>query len=277
MVYPKSQRYLCSKDENGEWFDKTNTQALIAFSHSPYSTRIFGMPSFIYEFAQYMHSKGVKLALPPDSLLLTGGGWKASEDKKVTKEDFRALCSETLGLSETRMRDGYGMAEHCAPYNECRNHRFHIPVYTRVLVRDPLTLNALPPGQTGILELITPFNARPNLALLTTDLGVVDANPVLVGSINVYNCRKTGLSKHKGCALHADEIVKRSRNATSLSLHAKCKVILMQLLCLKKLPFDLGLGLPSLVLKIGAQLVLSSALIRPKSTAFKWEVIFRGH
>lgn len=211
---PKAQVAYALKMQNGEWvFDKANTlKALLTFSDSPFATRIFGMPAFIFEFLQFMKEQKQAVVLPLKSLLMTGGGWKASEDKKITKEDFRSLTTQLLGIPADLIRDGYGMAEHCAPYNECPSHRFHVPVYTRVLVRDPVTLRVLPPGETGILELITPFNAMmPNLALLTTDLGRIDPQTCDCGyrSPTFTLLGRAGLSKHKGCALHADEIVKR--------------------------------------------------------------------
>ncbi len=105
------------------------------------------------------------------------------------------------------------MAEHSAPYMECRRHRFHVPAFNRVYVRDPETLKLLPSGKTGLLELVTPYNAMmPNLALLTTDLGFLDPRPCPCGynSPTFTLVGRGGLTKNKGCAITAGEIVKRN-------------------------------------------------------------------
>jgi phenylacetate-coenzyme A ligase PaaK-like adenylate-forming protein len=144
--------------------------------------------------------------------MVTGGGWKAAEDRKVSREDFREKVSRFLGIPIENIRDGYGMAEHSAPYIECRRHRFHVPVYNRVLTRDPVTLEVLAPGKTGLLELITPYNAMmPNLAILSTDLGFISPEecPCGASSPTFTLVGRGGLWKYKGCAIHAGEIVKR--------------------------------------------------------------------
>lgn len=149
----------------------------------------------------------------PESLVMTGGGWKAAEDKKVTREEFRDRVVKALGIPHFRVRDGYGMAEHCAPYMECSEHRFHIPAFCRIFIRHPETMAVQPLGQSGLVELISPWNAMmPNLSVLSTDLGVIDPDPCPCGS-NAPTFRilgRAGLSKHKGCAIAADDIVKRS-------------------------------------------------------------------
>ena len=108
---------------------------------------------------------------------------------------------------------GFGMAEHSAPYMECDLHFFHVPVYNRILVRDPVTLEVLPAGQTGLLEFITPFNAMmPNLAILSTDLGYLNAEPCACGrkSPTFTLVGRGGIKKHKGCAITATDLVKRN-------------------------------------------------------------------
>jgi phenylacetate-coenzyme A ligase PaaK-like adenylate-forming protein len=196
----------------GAWeFRKADTmRALREYTGAGLPVRILGIPSFIYEFLDEMKEP---VRLPPRSWMVTGGGWKAAEDKKVSREYFRELAAKMLGLHLENIRDGYGMAEHAAPYLECRKHRFHVPAYNRVYARDPVTLAVLPSGRPGLLEFITPFNAMmPNLAILSTDMGMLDAQPCPCGcnSPTFTLLGRGGLVKHKGCAIHAGEIVRRS-------------------------------------------------------------------
>jgi len=208
--------YAIRKDGKGEWeFRQKETIATLReFCREGRPVRITGITRFIFELLEALEKEPVPLPpLPPGSHLLTGGGFKAAEDRKITKEEFRALASRLLTLPEEHMRDGYGFAEHSAPYIECREHRFHIPVYNRIIPRDPLTMRALPPGEPGLLEFVTPFNAMmPTLALMSTDVGYVDRDECHCGwkSPTFTLLGRGGLVKHKGCAIHASEIVKRS-------------------------------------------------------------------
>ncbi|MFC1521761.1 hypothetical protein ACFL6Y_05085 [Elusimicrobiota bacterium] len=206
--------YAIRKDTQGAWqYRKDDTIAkLREFALAGKPVRLFGIPSFIYEIIQELDSRKCRIKLPSGSLMMTGGGWKAAEDKKVSREYFRMKIEQLLGLVPGRIRDGYGLAEHSAPYVECSDHKFHVPVYNRVVVRDPSTMQALPPGRTGLLELITPFNAMmPTLAILSTDMGYIEENKCKCGhsSPTFVLVGRGGVSKHKGCAIHASEVVKR--------------------------------------------------------------------
>ncbi|MBI5242470.1 MAG: acyl-protein synthetase [Elusimicrobia bacterium] len=206
--------FAIKKDARGEWAFGLDAvlEKLAAFEGDGKPVRIHGMPGFIHEALAAMRAKGLRVRLPAGSFMLTGGGWKAAEDKKISRESFRELAAEHFGIPVENTRDNYGMAEHSAPYIECPKHRFHVPVYNRVLARDPASLEVLPPGRSGILELITPFNAMmPNLAILSTDLGSIDTEPCPCGrrSPTFSLAGRAGLVKHKGCAIHAGDIVRR--------------------------------------------------------------------
>jgi len=204
---------LHGRDADGDWEFRRESvyERLRSYVDQGLPVRLSGIPSFVFEFLDEVERRG-PVQLPPGSFMFTGGGWKAAEDKQVSREAFRARVTALLGLPDDRIRDGYGMAEHSAPYLDCDHHRFHVPVYNRVLVRDPRTMAVLPPGQPGLLELVTPFNAMmPTLALLTTDMGMIDAEPCPCSrrSPTFTLLGRAGLSKHKGCAIQAAEIVRR--------------------------------------------------------------------
>ncbi|MBI4424663.1 MAG: acyl-protein synthetase LuxE [Elusimicrobia bacterium] len=214
---PARTFYALTKDERGEWRFRLDEALarLREYAEEGKPVRLFGMPGFVFEAVSALREP---VRLPAGSWLVTGGGWKAAEDKKVSRADFRRLVTERLGLPGPNIRDAYGMAEHSAPYIDCARHRFHVPVFNRVLVRDPVTLDVVAPGEPGLLELITPFNAMiPNLAILSTDLGRLDAGPCPCGyeSPTFSILGRGGLAKHKGCALHAGEIVTRQAAGAS--------------------------------------------------------------
>lgn len=208
-----SSYHTVKKDKAGNWefrIEETIT-TLKEFAAEGKPVRLFGIPSFIHELLLVLESRG-PIILPPNSMMMTGGGWKAAEEKKITREQFRGMVTAYFGIPDDRIRDGYGMAEHCAPYIDCSAHRFHVPVYNRILIRDPETLEVQPPGQAGLMELITPFNAMmPTLAIMSTDLGYIDEDPCPCGrqSPTFTLLGRGGLTKHKGCAITASEIIRR--------------------------------------------------------------------
>ena len=208
--------YALEMDESGEWqFMREHCVSVFQeYEKEGKPVRILGMPAFLFEFVNFALNNNLSFKLPKGSVILTGGGWKAAEDKKVSRDEFREMCASVFGIPTENMRDGFGMVEHSAPYYECKHHRFHVPAFNRVIVRDPNTMEVLPAGEPGLMQLITPFNAMmPNLSILTTDWCSIDPDPCTCGhtSPTFTLLGRAGNSKHKGCAIHADDIVKRSQ------------------------------------------------------------------
>lgn len=103
-----------------------------------------------------------KLGIPPvklhaESLVFLGGGWKGHADKQIDKKDLYQLAEEMLGIPNARLRDGFGSVEHCIPYIECKNHEFHVPVYSRVFIRDVESLQVLSFNEKGFLHFVSPY------------------------------------------------------------------------------------------------------------------------
>jgi phenylacetate-coenzyme A ligase PaaK-like adenylate-forming protein len=211
---PHEAFFTVRKNAEGAWeFRMEETiQAMERFSREGYPVRLLGIPSFLYDLVSEVRRRGKPIQLPPGSRVIIGGGWKAKEDKKVTKHQFQVEVSEALGIPLDNMFDLYGMAEHSAPYLSCKNHRHHVPVFNRILIRDPETMKAVEPGKLGLIELITPYNTMmPNLAILSTDLGYLHKDPCGCGwnSPTFEIVGRGGISKHKGCAITAADIVRR--------------------------------------------------------------------
>lgn len=211
----RGRHYAIQKDENGEWrFDVERTlSALTQFATEGLPVRIMGMPAFLHALLEHMNAQGISVKLPGGSLVMTAGGWKKAENKRVSREELRSAITDRLGIPAEQVRDAYGMAEHAAPYLECASHRFHVPAYNRIIILDPVTFEPAPAGTTGLIELVTPFNAMmPALAILSTDLGVIDTDPCPCGrrSPTFQVLGRAGTSKHKGCALTASELLSAS-------------------------------------------------------------------
>lgn len=162
--------------------------------------RVIGLPSLIARLAETFESGPVRL--DPESLVLTGGGWKKETRGALPKESFRALVGRAWGLPPHRVRDLYGMTEHAVHYLECREHRFHAPVYSRVRVVDPLSGALVENGRDGVLHLLNPgFTTLPFQSLRTADVGRT-ADPCPCGrrapAFEVVG--RGGTSLYRGCA-----------------------------------------------------------------------------
>lgn len=177
--------------------------------------RIFGFPAFLYFTLNRMRSlKERKLKLPPDSLVFLGGGWKGHANSAVPKEELYSLITQYLGIPSHRIRDSFGAVEHPIPYGECRNHHFHVPVWSQVIIRDVRTLEPMPMGKPGFLQFITPFiTSMPMHSVLMGDLASLYAgSQCKCGNESPYFVvhGRAGTSRNKSCAITAAELLRES-------------------------------------------------------------------
>ncbi len=108
-------------------------------------------------------------------VLIHGGGWKRLVTEAVDRAAFRAGLARSCNL--TRIHDFYGMAEQIGTvFLEGSDGLLHPPGFADVIIRDPKTWQPLPPGQLGVIEVLSllPWS-YPGHALVTGDLGVVEA------------------------------------------------------------------------------------------------------
>ena len=147
-------------------------KALKRLERSPFPTRVIGFPSYLWFGLQRMEELGLRVKLPKDSRIILAGGWKQHAAQEVDKKTLYALVNKTLGVPEENINELFGAVEHPIFYNACERHHFHIPIYGRVIIRDPDTLDPLPMGKVGLVNLISPLmTATPTLSVMTDDLG----------------------------------------------------------------------------------------------------------
>ena len=176
--------------------------------------KIFGFPSFLYFTLKQMKDMNIpKIKLNKNSRTLFGGGWKGHADKQVPKEELYALIEEMIGIPQENCRDGYGSTEHSVPYFECANHHFHVPVYSRVIIRDYKTLEPMDYEQEGFLNFITPhLLSVPAISVLMGDKAVLHKGSTCGCGIEtpyIEILGRAGTSKAKSCAITASELLKR--------------------------------------------------------------------
>jgi len=86
---------------------------------------------------------------------------------------LNAEVSQVFGVEESSIRDVYGFTEQLGVIYSDNGRGVRLaPVYSDVIVRDPVTLEPMPEGEPGLLEFITPLpHSYPGIALLVDDIG----------------------------------------------------------------------------------------------------------
>lgn len=192
-------------------FDERDcVDVLCRYAEQSTPVRIGGFPAFAWRTLQELERQGKRLRLAPGSLVIHGGGWKSMADEAISPELYASKVQELLGIPHTHVRDFYGFVEHGVPYITCSEGHFHVPVYGRVFIRDPLTLKLLPEGEVGLPQMLTPYNrAQPNISVLATDYAALHQNcPCGRPGWTLSLHGRAGVRKHQGCALTASELLR---------------------------------------------------------------------
>lgn len=183
----------------------------IECSKSKYPVRTAGFPSYTYFLLKSMKEEGLRVKLPKGSILTLGGGWKQFYSQKIEKKDFYRLVEEVLGIDENHIIEFFSAVEHPILYTDCRFHHFHIPVYSRVIIRDPDTLLPVENNRIGLINLLTPMvDSVPVLSVMTDDLGILHTEPCPCGLPSPYLevIGRVGVKDIVTCAAGAQEYLK---------------------------------------------------------------------
>jgi len=133
----------------------------------------FGFTFMVWEhFVRVIEREQV--ALPRvDGVLVHSGGWKKLEALAVDRAVFRERVRAATGVAS--VLDFYGMVEQVGSvYFENELHHLHAPVVSEVIVRDPVTLEPVPDGTPGVIQVVSSLpTSYPGHSLLTEDLGVI--------------------------------------------------------------------------------------------------------
>ena len=208
-----SRNYILRWGKNGYSPDFDGIiAALKKHEKSHFPTRLMGFPAYTYFLMKIMDERGISLKMPRGSKILLGGGWKQFYAERADKEEFYRLAEKVLGIADGDIVEFFGAVEHPILYCDCPKHHFHVPAYSRVLIRDPDTLAPLPEGSTGIINLITPMVAKtPLLSIMTDDIGILHPAEECGCGINTPYLEilgRTAPEDIKTCAAGAEELIK---------------------------------------------------------------------
>lgn len=207
-----SRAYALKYTKDGYQLDLENLkQKFLQYSKSKFPVRTIGFPAYTYFLLKQMKEEGLQVKLPKGSVLTLGGGWKQFYAQQVSKADFYALVEEILGIDEQHIFEFFGAVEHPILYTDCRCHHFHVPVYSRVLIRDVDTLEPVPNGQAGLVNLMTPMvDSVPILSIMTDDLGILHEEKCPCGEETPWLeiLGRVGIKDIVTCAAGAGEMLK---------------------------------------------------------------------
>ncbi|MBN2895271.1 MAG: acyl-protein synthetase [Campylobacterales bacterium] len=134
---------------------------------------IFGFTFMVWQyFYQPLKAAHRHLDLS-EAILIHSGGWKSLIDQAVDNATFKAALRAQTSIG--RIHDFYGMVEQVGSiFVECEEGHLHTPLFSDVLIRDPMSFAPLKMGQSGLIELFSLLpRSYPGHVLLSEDLGVV--------------------------------------------------------------------------------------------------------
>lgn len=181
------------------------------FAKKPFPIRFMGFPSYTYFLLRMMEERSIRIPLPKHSKIMLGGGWKQFYTEQVDKQTLYDLIKKILDVNEENVIEFFGAVEHPILYCDCPAHHFHIPAYSRVIIRDVRTLKPVPHGTTGLVNLLTPMiQAVPVTSIMTDDLGILhDGSECPCGLQSPYLeiIGRVGLKEIRTCAAGAAELL----------------------------------------------------------------------
>lgn len=123
---------LYSKTINNiiEWIDRNDKEGS--------EIGLVGAPYLLHSVLTKLKEDGRSYDIGDRSLVLTGGGWKVHEKRRMPETDFRKELQDTLGIGPERCLDLYGMVEGNGWMTQCpEGHHLHIPTaYLHPMVLD---------------------------------------------------------------------------------------------------------------------------------------------
>lgn len=227
LITPAAHREYALKSDGSSYTVDIDglVAALLRYEKQGLPVRLMGLPAYHHLLLTTLQQKGIRLQLHPKSRLCLGGGWKQFYFEHADKNELYCLAQEVLGIPEENCIDFFGAVEHPVLYCDCKNHHFHVPAYSRVIIRHTTTLAPVPNGTPGILNLVSPLmRSMPLHSILTDDLAILHdggtcgcGNPApwfeLLG--------RAGLQDIKTCAAGAAQFLQGGAAVSSIQTNTK--------------------------------------------------------
>lgn len=220
LFAPAIRRRYILQYKNGSY--SPDFEGIIAtlkkLDNSLFPVRFMGFPSYTFFLMKMMDEQGLHIQLKKGSKIMLGGGWKQFYAEQVDKESFYRLAEKVFGICDKDIVEFFGAVEHPILYCDCPNHHFHVPAYSRVVIRDADTLNPVPHETVGLVNLITPMvSAAPILSIMTDDLGVLHSDSKCGCGIQTPYLEIIGRvapTEIRTCAAGAADLLKTNQEVT---------------------------------------------------------------
>ena len=167
--------HCLSTNDQGDLVLDSNRLKEFAEHHQDAEVLVYGFTFILWNhLVKPLAAEGVCLNLP-NARILHSGGWKRLQDQAVEKTVFNEQLARVFGCSPDRIIDFYGMVESVGViYPDCPAGNKHGPVFGDVIVRNPLTLEPVAPGEHGIVQVCSILpTSFPGHLLLTEDMAQV--------------------------------------------------------------------------------------------------------
>jgi len=171
---------------------------------------ICGPPFWLDRIIERMKKEGKSVHLP-ESQILTGGGWKAEENKRLPEEAFREKVEEILGIPQERYHDVYAMSECSSVFVSCEGHYKHIPPVIVPMVFDE-DLNQLDYNEVGRFGFIDPLpDSYPGFIITGDRVKILEQCPKCKREGPVLDVEVTRMpgSEGRGCAAVMAELMQQ--------------------------------------------------------------------
>jgi phenylacetate-coenzyme A ligase PaaK-like adenylate-forming protein len=174
---------------------------------------LFGPPSLLLEIIETLEREGKRFEFGERGTVLTAGGWKVSEDKRISAAHFRKRVEEVLGIPETCSFDIYGMVEANAAPTSCpEGHYLHLPyTWFKPLVLDS-SLTPAGYGERGRYAFLDALaNSYPGFIITGDEVRLLEHCPVCdrPGPVLEPDVRRAKGEEMRGCAAVVQSVLKQ--------------------------------------------------------------------
>ena len=204
----------CATTASG--IDTTGLEAMLEkFVASGAAVCLLGTSFSYVHWIDDMRARGASFELPPGSRLMDTGGYKGRSREVPPHEMVRAY-DELLGIPPHMCVNEYGMTELCSQMYDAgltdaisgrpvRPRVKRPPPWLRVRIVDPVTLQPVNDGESGLVQLFDLANLGSVIAIQTEDLGVAaDGGYRVTG--------RTPGATPRGCSIAMDDLQRAVRD-----------------------------------------------------------------
>lgn len=155
-----------------------NVESLVDYCANASGTPIlfFGFTFMVWKHLVLELERICKTLELRNFLLIHSGGWKKLESQRVGPVEFNARATSRLGAG--KCINFYGMVEQVGSvFFENGSGFLQCPAFSDVVIRDPQTLQPLPDGKPGLVQVLSALpQSYPGHSILTEDIGVIEGS-----------------------------------------------------------------------------------------------------